>query len=615
MKIRIKLITLVCCLISLLSVAGAIYIITVHYINDINIEKNQLTNLLISLDSLKVEINRIDSETFEESGSLLSEATSQFNNDIERIKSLKKLNGLNHDISKALNIIYNVKTLVDERLDILVKARDMLKQKTIEFTGTNDTMHSLSRLIEKLYSSEKTKKTDVLQQLITDFRSDMEKVNVALDAQDDLISQQLEVINEQVGSIRIISIRIIILLVVIIISIGILVAFRIATNLSKNIENVESQIAPLNTGDLTGVITCTSKDEIGLLAGTINNFLTSLKNVLSGIKQASEKNISVKNNLQQAVQDSSSAVDEIQANSESITKQIGRLNSQVTITGKEILAVNNQIETLNIDIQNQKGTITKSLETIQKVMSSLTDIATYVKNGKESSESLVNTIHVSQNDFGETYNRLVSITESADDIREITRVLSGIASQTDLLAMNAAIEAAHAGEFGKGFSVVADEIRSLAEASSLRAKEINKNIDGILTDLNEVKDSAGNTNKNFEIMHTKIDLLEEGMNSIHANVEETVTRGQTMVSSMGYLDQISVQIQDGSDTMEISSKKIKSFVSDLEHISTEVFTSINEINIGIHQIGESIRSVLSFAETVETVSNNLDDEIKYFKIS
>jgi len=355
-------------------------------------------------------------------------------------------------------------------------------------------------------------------------------------------------------------------------------------------------------------------DEIGDLARSLNRFLASLSGALAGIRQASARNLEVKGNLGSAALDAASAVTQIEANSDSITRQIERLNGQVEVTNGEIESVSSQITALRGDVRVQQSTLGDSTEAINQVLEALNVVVGAVDSGKTAADRIAETTGEGQKEFSETYARVTSIHDSASLIREIVGVMAGIAARTNLLAMNAAIEAAHAGEYGQGFAVVADEIRSLAEASSARSKEIGKNVANIVADIEKAKDLAGSTNRNFDRMHEECQALSALMRSVQDTVMDTFTDGQRVADSIRRLNEISRKIDAGSDAMEHSSSRILAVASDLGRISTESYSNISEINSGIHGIGESVRSVSAFADEVGEVSVKLDGEIAFFKV-
>jgi len=395
---------------------------------------------------------------------------------------------------------------------------------------------------------------------------------------------------------------------------AIAIALRMATRMSSSVERLGRNAGLLESGDLTGRFERTSRDEVGALADGLNGFLVTLSETVSGIHRASAKNVEVRNLLHAAAQEASSSVAEIESNSESITRQIGKLNDQVALTSSEITAVSGQIGTLHGDVGRQNQTVAGASDAIGTVIGSLEQVVSLVSSGRDASNELADSVGKSREELSETYRRITKINESAGTIREITGVMAGIAARTNLLAMNAAIEAAHAGQYGQGFAVVADEIRSLAEASSARSKEIGKNIVAIVKEIEQTQELAANTNTAFDGMLQRLEAMGDSINRIQESIVKTSTDSASVSRAMRELNEISAKIGSGSDAMSASSRTIIETARDLERISHEVYTNISEINSGIHHIGETVRSVTAHAETVGEVSAALDSEVRFFKV-
>lgn len=614
MKIRQKLLSLVFGISALLILCVVIYVVSNNAITRIEDEFQQLNDLSLKLNKLRVEVNRSHSIKFLDSDAFIVKSREEFMESFVKIDTFVNLVKVSEDVTNALKSLKSIQKLIDVRVDEMYEAQKALDEAIeLDIAEERDTL-SIPLLASYMFSRDASELKGWLQFALARYQESLKSLDLALEVQDQIIQKQYGIIREAIAERRARALRTMFILMALLAAGGFALVLMFSNRISVSIESLAKNIEPLKDGDLTGVIVKKSHDEVGLLATTMNQFLVSMKGALKAILAASAKNIEVKNLLHDSSQEASSAITQIESNSDSITKQIGMLNSQVEITVTEIGGVSRQIEALHEDIGVNKETVAGAASAIESVMSSLNEIVAVVAEGSSTSGELSGAVEVSRSEFGKTYERVLSIHESAGTIREITGVMAGIAARTNLLAMNAAIEAAHAGEYGRGFAVVADEIRSLAEASSARSKEIGKNISVIVKEIEQTKELAGNTNRNFDQMLHHIKSMGEAILSVDERISQTLALSSSVSRAMGRLDEVSGKIEGGSQRMEESSRAIRLAAEDLQRISAEVYTNIGEINTGIHQIGETIREVSQFAETVGEVSGGLDRQVNYFKL-
>jgi methyl-accepting chemotaxis protein len=212
-----------------------------------------------------------------------------------------------------------------------------------------------------------------------------------------------------------------------------------------------------------------------------------------------------------------------------------------------------------------------------------------------------------------TFEEVKRINESVSSIKDITGIIASISSQTNLLAMNAAIEAAHAGEAGRGFSVVADEIRKLAEASSVNSKEIGAILKDIVGLIDSATRSGTETNTAFQSIDVEVRDLRDSLAEIFSNMSELHAGGDQILEAMSGLRDASIEVKDDSTAIGQSSSSIRESMSTLKRVSSEVAGGMSEISTGTREISTAMKDVLSNAGRLGEIGESLNADLSGFK--
>jgi methyl-accepting chemotaxis protein len=217
-----------------------------------------------------------------------------------------------------------------------------------------------------------------------------------------------------------------------------------------------------------------------------------------------------------------------------------------------------------------------------------------------------------------------SLQEVAADIQEIDReseglleinaVLQNIASQTNLLSMNAAIEAAHAGEAGKGFAVVADEIRKLAESSGNQSKTIGNVLKKIKKSFERINTSTGNVLTKFEAIDSSIRIVAEQEENIRCAMEEQREGSKQLLQGSGDLREITGQVRSGSRQMLEGSKEVIHESRNLEEATLEINSGMNEMASGADEINTAVNHVNGISAKNQEGIKSLLQEVSRFKV-
>jgi methyl-accepting chemotaxis protein len=366
-------------------------------------------------------------------------------------------------------------------------------------------------------------------------------------------------------------------------------------------------------GDLTRELEIGKNDEIGEMEHYFNEFIQKLRNLVSDLKQRNENLWEASNDLASNAEQSSSSIHEIAASSSSVVKNVNNQKDMAKKSREAVQEILQGVHTIQEMTQRSKEQISQSSSAIEEMTANIASTAEMSNSADQSTEDLSRISAEGNRAMNVLSNSIRDVSKNSESIVEMVQLIMDISEQTNLLAMNAAIEAAHAGEYGKGFAVVAEEIRKLADKSSSGAREIQDVVQLISDNISQNMQMAEKTRDNFETLKKTVEQVRHINHEIAASMEEQKTANKSILESVsnlsGYSDQIARKVNEET----AKGKEATHSLEQLDIMSEEVSTAMEEQRIALQEASEASEHLNNVSLRVREVGQKIKENFERFK--
>lgn len=421
--------------------------------------------------------------------------------------------------------------------------------------------------------------------------------------------------DEFLGSIKDLR-KIIIIIGIIILALTLTIIFFIAAKMVAPLQTAVNALKDISQGegDLTVQLPLIGNDEVTRLSEYFNETIEKIRTSIQSIDSNADMMRSIGDELAQNMTETAQAVHKINENIDGVKQQALTQTASVGDTAATVEQIIKTIRQLNTRIESQSASVSISSSAIEEMAANIASITDTIEQTDGVIKTLANATADGREIIVNTSTVTQKIAEESGSLMEASSVIQHIASQTNLLAMNAAIEAAHAGEAGKGFAVVADEIRKLAEDSATQGKAITATLKRFSSEIEGLSTSSKVAGEKFTLIFTLSDQVKSMSTRLTESMREQENGSHEILEAIKNISDVTIEVKTGSGDMLKGGEDVAHEMQKLDGLTNKIASSMKEMAAAAVQINNVIQGVKEITNKNKQSIENLAQEVSKFKI-
>ena len=395
--------------------------------------------------------------------------------------------------------------------------------------------------------------------------------------------------------------------------VGIAYALFFSNSLAKRTARIVALSRLLKEGDLTGAAEVATRDEIGLLAENLNSAVLSLRTFANSVKTVAEANKNESALLSEKIDVTLSSAGKIAATTTDMRGQFASLVDTAQLSARTVDAIFTNISAFTEQVHDQAAAVAQSSASIEEISASLRNVDRVISEKRVLATRLSDITRDGGEKVKATGEGMANIAKSIHAISDLIGIIEDVSERTNLLAMNAAIEAAHAGQSGKGFAVVADEIRKLAVSTGGSVTQISATLNSLIGEIAAASKSSSLSGLAFEKISGEVQQMIDAFDEIAGNSSQLAAGSNDITQTMVALMDITEKIKDGSEALHTEADGIHLSLRSISSASTDSLRDLKRIEEQTATMNDSIGEISQSSNRNLAEINTLGERMAVFK--